>query len=1178
MLPRFIAAAAPVIVLAWLAVVAVALPLALSIDEVLEVGGGASLPEDAESLRAFRELEKLREELAAPPLAASKAILVVRGLADPLDPEDFWALREPYEGFRERYGAFSWLDVAELALAEAEARAVEAVEGGFQLFSAVDGLWEAYTSALERLSGLVESVEALEGLLVRLDLAYSTAARSLEELAGRSQELYAAGEPVEAICLEAVPGFAELYIDVVRVEGLLEYYTEAFEEGLSEADIAFVTLATNLPEAGLEPVAPEFVVVVYQAVLSIGGPEAFDNYTAALIAGQLAEAAGGGEASRLVAAAWAEVAVRAPPLKVFLAERGVQEGQAAIASIVRDSMLPAAREAAARAVAELIVEEAPLQARTLLRLYLDSLVRLGCTPEVRADALREAVRSYLEGQGYPGEVAALAAEAVASGDAGEIRRAAALAVAYGAIAEAGLEGLDPELLAEVLIRYDPEAEAAIAASSILAERAAVDLAVEAFGAPREVLEVVVEEGVEAAAAKLVAEEALARGAPRELVDAILSDPPSSREEALERAVSVLKERLVGAGLREEPAGLLAEAVLRSYLEGDRDAALSAATEVLGSEAVDAVMSELEGVLVEPGRRGFIVALVEVRDYGEVEEAKGELAAMVAAIGGSEVLATGPLVFEAEMETTVVEDLRRSDMVSSVLVLAILAGVLGTVVGVFLPFVGIGAGLIVASAIVYLLASRDVVDVMDMSRALMISTGLGLGIDYAAYVSRRFRESLRGSRGPWEAAEEAVRRSWRPVAAGAFAAAAGFGSLTLAEGFPFARSIGMVVPISVLSVMVASLTLTPAILAIIGASRRLWWPSCPYRAYEAGSGAAAALTRLSTAVAPLTLVVVAVAAAAALFYLSGFEGSFDVRLFLPEGSESFEGLSVILDRYESGALFPLFVVASSEDEAEVLAPELEALECVLRAEASGRVVTVVLAVNPLGDEGVDCAEEVRERAHEVDPGSLVGGPAAENLDLRDALYREFYGKVLPAAAAMIFLIILVFYASLPAALTAVATIAVSTVVAVAAASVLAEAVGVGVPWFLPIVVTAALLGVGMDYNSFYLNSAREAALSTGFSRGYYMIAAKRGAALVVGLSMIMAGAYAGLSVSSIDAIRAASLGLTLGVLLAGVNSALLLTPSLAKLLGAWFWWPLYGVLVKPAGKGEGKSGEAGRGGG
>ena len=126
--------------------------------------------------------------------------------------------------------------------------------------------------------------------------------------------------------------------------------------------------------------------------------------------------------------------------------------------------------------------------------------------------------------------------------------------------------------------------------------------------------------------------------------------------------------------------------------------------------------------------------------------------------------------------------------------------------------------------------------------------------------------------------------------------------------------------------------------------------------------------------------------------------------------------------------------------------------------------------------------------------------------------------------------------------------------IAIAAVASETLGFRPPWFLPVVVTAALLGVGMDYNSFYLNSLREAAFTGSKGGGYVLEAARRGAALVVGLSMIMAGAYAGLSVSSIEAIKVASLGLTLGVLLAGVNSALLLTPAAARLMGMAFWWP------------------------
>lgn len=1161
MLPRIIAFAAPIVVLAWIALIAASIPLALSLDEVLEVVGRASLPETAESVKALRELKELG---GGSPLAGAKAILVVEDLSDPLSPDDYWALKDDYASFKEEYGAYSWLDIADSVVREVEAGVRELVNTAYEVFALADQLWNGYNQALVNLEDIASKLEDLATLLAFADRGYVAAYSGLNQLSSQAPQLYDAGEPLEKLCVEAIPAFAKLYIDVVRVEGLLEYHTDAFEKGLSESDVAFVTLATNLPQAGLESVSPQFVAAVYNLVVALGGPEAFNNATAAFVTAEIAKAGGAGGEIDFIAEVWARIVSEAPSLKSFL-QQGVVEGQVAIARAVRDEITPVAAKTAASIAAKEIVERAPLEARRLVSLYLEALIDEGCSPDARKAALTRALTEYLETLGYPRELALEAAKAAAEGNEALLKEVAALIASTKVVEEAGIEGLEPEVLAGVLVEYDPEASGAITTSSFVARAAAGELLSSAFGAPEEVVRAVAEGRAEEVAAKLTVEAAVERGAPRDLVEELLDPPPGSREEVLERASKVLARALEERGV--EDADDVANEVLKAYVEGDsREEATARVFEVLGNKVLETLLSRLEGVLVEPGRRGFIVALTEVESYDEVVGAKGDLENLLEKVGGSKILATGGLAFEAEAREAAVEDLRRSDMVSSVLVLTILAAVLGTIVGIFLPFVGIGAGLIVASAIVYLLASRDYVTVIDMSRALMISTGLGLGIDYAAYVSRRFREGLRGSRGPAEAAEEAIRKSWRPVMAGAFAAAAGFGSLTLAEGFPFARSIGSVVPISILLVMAASLTLTPAILAIIGDRRLVWWPSCPYKVYEAGSGIATAVTRITTFVAPLTVIAVLAVAGASLVYLSGFQGSFDVRVFVPSGSEAYEALDTILEGYEPGAIFPMFVVASSEESAERLAPALEALECVANASVDGRLITLELAVNPLGDEGVECALEVREKAHSIDPGSLVGGPPSENLDLRDALYREFYGKVLPAAAIVIFLVMLAFYMSLPAALSAVVTIGASAAMGIAAAAVVSEALGFRPPWFLPVVVTAALLGVGMDYNSFYLNSLREAAFSGAASREYVMEAAKRGAALVVGLSMIMAGAYAGLSISSIEAIKVASLGLTLGVLLAGINSALLLTPAAARLMGAAFWWP-YTVLRRGWARGK-----------
>ena len=114
-------------------------------------------------------------------------------------------------------------------------------------------------------------------------------------------------------------------------------------------------------------------------------------------------------------------------------------------------------------------------------------------------------------------------------------------------------------------------------------------------------------------------------------------------------------------------------------------------------------------------------------------------------------------------------------------------------------------------------------------------------------------------------------------------------------------------------------------------------------------------------------------------------------------------------------------------------------------------------------------------------------------------------------------------------------------------------GLPVPWFLPITVFTAILGVGMDYNSFSISRVAEECRKN-CARNAVAEGVARAAILVMGLSLIMASAYGGLMLGSSPHMRMMGFSLSTGVLLAGILASLALTPPLIALLGRAAWWP------------------------
>ena len=129
----------------------------------------------------------------------------------------------------------------------------------------------------------------------------------------------------------------------------------------------------------------------------------------------------------------------------------------------------------------------------------------------------------------------------------------------------------------------------------------------------------------------------------------------------------------------------------------------------------------------------------------------------------------------------------------------------------------------AGAIVYLLASSDVLVLNGQSQGILFILVFGAATDYALLLVSRFREELHldGRRVP------AVLRAWRgvlaPVAASAGTVILGVLCLMLSE-LNSNRSLGPIAAIGIAAAFAASMTFLPAVLALTG--RSAFWPLRP----------------------------------------------------------------------------------------------------------------------------------------------------------------------------------------------------------------------------------------------------------------------------------------------------------------------------------------------------------------
>lgn len=183
---------------------------------------------------------------------------------------------------------------------------------------------------------------------------------------------------------------------------------------------------------------------------------------------------------------------------------------------------------------------------------------------------------------------------------------------------------------------------------------------------------------------------------------------------------------------------------------------------------------------------------------------------------------------------------------------------------------------------------------------------------------------------------------------------------------------------------------------------------------------------------------------------------------------------------------------------------------------------------------------------------LGGVAATYKDMSDGARYDLMVAVV-SALTLIFMIMLIITRSVVAAAVIVGTAA-SSIAASFGISVLLwqDLFGIHVHWLVMLMSVIILLAVGSDYNLLLVSRFKEethAGLKTGIIRS---MGGTGG--VVTSAGMVFAATMAAMLGS--DLVVPAQMGSTIaiGLLLDTLIVRSLLMPSIATLLGRWFWWP------------------------
>ncbi|OBH52603.1 RND family transporter [Mycobacterium sp. E2479] len=237
--------------------------------------------------------------------------------------------------------------------------------------------------------------------------------------------------------------------------------------------------------------------------------------------------------------------------------------------------------------------------------------------------------------------------------------------------------------------------------------------------------------------------------------------------------------------------------------------------------------------------------------------------------------------------------------------------------------------------------------------------------------------------------------------------------------------------------------------------------------------------------------------------------------------------------------------------------------------NGHAVRLIISHegDPATPEGINHIAPIKQAVHEAIKGTpwegakvYLGGTAATYKDMHDGSNIDLMIAGI-AAATLIFVIMLVITRSVVAAFVIVGTVLLSLGASFGLSVLVWQYIlGMKLHWMVLAMAIILLLAVGSDYNLLLISRFKEE-IHAGLKTGTIRAMAGSGS-VVTSAGLVFAATMATFMFSPLLVMAQVGTTIALGLLFDTLIVRSFMTPSLATLLGRWFWWPQH-VRPRPA---------------
>ncbi|MCH7843604.1 MAG: MMPL family transporter [Chloroflexi bacterium] len=582
-----------------------------------------------------------------------------------------------------------------------------------------------------------------------------------------------------------------------------------------------------------------------------------------------------------------------------------------------------------------------------------------------------------------------------------------------------------------------------------------------------------------------------------------------------------------------------------------------------------------------------VVLAQVVVAGDSDLADEKIEAILDAVyaanaseAGFEISMAGMSSISYEVGKIDEEDFASMIIITMVLVVSLMLIAFRGVVAAIIPLVLAIGSIFVALGLAALVS--QVFPMIEFLAQVVLLMGMAVGVDYSLFIVSRYRTERKAGRQKMDAIASASNTTGRAVFyAGVTVLLSLAGLIFTGSDIFISMSIGVIIVVIV--ALVASLTLLPAMLAILG--DKVDALRLPFIGRDNGDGGgiwAALTSRVLAKPAIFAAVTTAVLVAVAI-------PAFTLDLSFARGSDAFHdavqgkrALQLLEENFSAGLAAPAYVVVEASD---INSPAIQdSVESMIQALAqndaftppfnvvkneAGNLLYVEVPIAAAVDEG-EAEAAVRFLRSDIvaqafagtSANTYVSGQTAGSMDFTDQMVGSapyVFGFVLGLA----FLLLLVMFRSIVIPIKAIGLNLLSVGAAYGIVVMVfqwgwgisllgSQSTGVIEPW-LPMFLFAILFGLSMDYHMLLLNRIKEA-YDEGYSNEESVARGIRfTAGQITAAAAVMVGVFGTFALSRGLGVQQMGLGLGVAVLIDATIIRSILLPASMKLLGDRNWY-------------------------